>query len=255
MEPNQWRKYTFLSGDDKVVRFEASSRTDSESVKARAQEVSECSSASIYRQIITSDIPIQQHSNPQFVKRIKRIRKTMIQSRSSQSKGDESGNDDEATLNCELCKTSVPASKLEVHQSQTCHLLSRLEVEGLGVQPMIYAFSEKDRGYQMLKKQGWKHGDALGVDESMGLKLPVAPQIKRDKVGIGASKATSASSVMKRVGDTFRKPVSLQLAAIELQKKVQGEGTGVVKRRRAEILQDAQKSREKGLALLAYLND
>ncbi|KAI9343937.1 hypothetical protein BDR26DRAFT_894004 [Obelidium mucronatum] len=246
-QKDQWQKYSILSGDTRLVRFQPPS---AEQIEIPKQVDNDKPSASIYREIIASNVAMVQHSNPQFVKRIERKRKRII---SSDTKTDTKDGD---FFICEVCKTRVKVALADSHKSTTCHLFSQLETEGTGSQPAIYAFSERDVGYRMLQKQGWVHGEVLGHgqddDLSRRLKFPVAPRIKLDQSGLGSTKN---EPLRLRVGDSFRKTTLDQLEGIGLRQQQRRKSTSDVKKSHKELLRDAKKEREKGLALLSYLNN
>ncbi|KAJ3074470.1 hypothetical protein HDU98_011153 [Podochytrium sp. JEL0797] len=261
LETPDWKKFAALTGD-RPVEFERSSSGLS-SIKTNEPRPSDPSpsSASLYREIIEADVAITEHSNAQFLARIhKTKRRTQAKTISAHKRlrGDTDELPAVELVECEMCKMEIPAAEVDNHRTTTCHLLARGEIEGRGEQPMIYAFSEKDVGYRMLKKQGWAHGGVLGAgDETVGrsLQTPIAPKIKRDKGGLGTVAKKNSSAGLTRVGDSFRKPVVDQIESLEKHKKLYREGNGVVKKSHQQIVKDASKERAKGIALLAYLND
>ncbi|KAJ3227543.1 hypothetical protein HDU81_006688 [Chytriomyces hyalinus] len=266
-EANSWDKYAQLSGQ-RVVRFHpAQSHAQPTTASATPDEGE--SSAHLYRSIIASTVPVTAHANAQFLKRIHKKQRKLSSSDevSSNAEGSidtstsisQSISSSAFTSHCSLCDTTIPSTQLDTHHTQTCHLMAAMEKEDNTQRPVIYAFSEQDTGYRMLQKHGWKHGDVLGNSETLHhparsrLRAPIAPRIKRDQAGLGkAVKAADSLKVMKRVGDSFRAQIRDQVEAMAASKR--GE-VSVSVRTRSDILKEDKEARQKGIALLSYLNN
>ncbi|KAJ3404202.1 hypothetical protein HDU80_003149 [Chytriomyces hyalinus] len=270
-EPNCWDRYVQLSGQ-RVVRFHPA-QSDPHPVPASAASDDGESSAHLYRSIIASTVPVTAHlSNAQFLKRINRKKRQLDSSDAVSSTAEESKDASTSvvsqsisslasTSHCSLCETTIPTTQLDTHHTQTCHLMAAMEKEDNTQRPVIYAFSEKDTGYRMLQKHGWKHGDVLGNSETLQhparsrLRAPIAPKIKRDQAGLGkAVKADDSLKVMKRVGDSFRAQIRDQVEAMAASKRG-GVPAAVSVRTRSDILKEDKETRQKGIALLSYLNN
>ncbi|KAI8838480.1 hypothetical protein BJ741DRAFT_601192 [Chytriomyces cf. hyalinus JEL632] len=268
-EPNIWDRYAQLSGQ-RAVRFHPAQSHPHPTATSATSDEGE-SSAHLYRSIIASTVPVTAHTNAQFLKRINR-KKRQLDSSNAVSPTAEETEDASTTVShsisssasgshCSLCETTIPTTQLDTHHTQTCHLMAAMEKEDNTQRPVIYAFSEKDTGYRMLQKHGWKHGDVLGNRETLQhparskLRAPIAPKIKRDQAGLGkAVKADSSLKVMKRVGDSFRAQIRDQVEAMAASKR--GAGSAAVSvRTRSDILKEDKETRQKGIALLSYLNN
>ncbi|KAJ3131311.1 hypothetical protein HK100_006523 [Physocladia obscura] len=262
-----WRRYTQLSGDTKVVRFRQEVSISSQNDVADAADNHGESSASIYRSIL-SNAQSEPHSESteslalakQFQQTEKTDRKQLTQSIETKILERHNKNTTSHGIFCETCNITV--NNLTSHFTQTSHLLASLQqTEHATEKPIIYAFSELDLGYKMLQRQGWRHGDSIGVDPEAGKKLPVAPKIKRDTAGLGGGESAKKSiRNLRRVGDSFRKPIAEQIQALEeakLTKRIRHREEGNIARQRSrkEIITDANRARKKGLAVLAYLNE
>jgi len=98
----------------------------------------------------------------------------------------------------------LPAADVESRVSSSCDPPNKL--------------SESNIGFQLLKKSGWNEGTGLGATEQ-GRLNPVEPQLKQDRLGIGAELKTK-----KRVKSSYEERQHRREASKDVAEDVKEKG-------------------------------
>jgi hypothetical protein len=137
------------------------------------------------------------------------------------------------TVWCSDCSLSIPMSAYAHHIRGTAHLVSS---NSSTAPPDILTLNENNKGFQMLKAQGWKYEEGLGT-RGQGRRHPIATALKNDRFGLGHE-----DKAKKRVTH-FRE---------ELEERKGRKQERILTRR--DIVKMDRKDREQRLAMIAYMN-
>ncbi|KAI9298150.1 G-patch-domain-containing protein [Neoconidiobolus thromboides FSU 785] len=91
---------------------------------------------------------------------------------------------------CKVCNILVEKDYYTKHIVGIAHNLKMESIKA----PKNLFIRANNIGYKLLKKNGWKYDKGLGANEQ-GIREPIKPKIKKDRLGIGAGK--SKNEVLK----------------------------------------------------------
>ncbi|KAJ3205681.1 hypothetical protein HDU82_005042, partial [Entophlyctis luteolus] len=259
-----WNAYAQLTGRT-PVDFRPATAVDE---KPRDCADDQESSASFYRSLVREAAQSEASLPPKPKPQTAESSSTGgdLQGKSCDIDGNDEPDSDDGALLCTICETVILAHEAQTHDTLTTHVHAALEKSGAAKMraPTVYAFSERDAAYRMLRAAGWTHGSGLGRGgdggggdtggNDGGRTTAVRQYIKTGREGIGA-RGGSAGAGRRRVGDTFRKSVEEQLRAeAELQRarrRAGRAGSPQRQRTRAQINADERRQRRRGQAVLA----
>ena len=105
--------------------------------------------------------------------------------------------------------------------------------------PVVYGLNRTNVGFRMLESQGWSTGTGLGTDQQ-GRTFPIATQLKKDREGVGSKKSR-------------RRITHPDYEANQDSAAKQRHSSSTLRRTRKDIEEEAERERQKRLALNAYM--
>ncbi|RUP45456.1 hypothetical protein BC936DRAFT_148164 [Jimgerdemannia flammicorona] len=139
------------------------------------------------------------------------------------------------TIWCPACELHVPVSSYERHLRGTTHLVSKTSEAPI---PDVLTLNEANRGFQMLRAQGWEYDQGLGAD-GQGRRHPISTRLKNDRLGLGAKR--NKRVVTHSHYEIVNTPTRSTLPEVK-------------KPNRREIVAREKRDREERLAMIAYMN-
>ncbi|KAI9029962.1 hypothetical protein CLU79DRAFT_733423 [Phycomyces nitens] len=141
------------------------------------------------------------------------------------------------TIYCADCEMDILVGSYQKHIRGMAHMISRQSQPP----PDVLGLNSTNKGFQMLRKQGWRYEEGLGASEQ-GRRHPIATTFKHDRLCIGHKK-------------TGPKAVTHTWSAIERARMADKPIRNLTKPLSGKALAaQAQKDAKKRAAMIHYMN-
>ncbi|KAL0095733.1 hypothetical protein F4703DRAFT_1826492 [Phycomyces blakesleeanus] len=148
-----------------------------------------------------------------------------------------SANDPQSIIYCSDCEMDILVGTYQQHIRGMAHMISRESQPP----PDVLELNSANKGFQILRKQGWNYAEGLGVSEQ-GRRHPIATTFKYDRLCIGHKR--SGPKAITHTWHAIERARMGSKSVRQIQKPMSGK----------VLAEQAQRDARKRAAMIHYMN-